>query len=637
MNIEELENSIKYYATKYYLGCPEISDSQFDALVDKLRELKPDSYVLKTGWGFEVKGNKIKHKYTHIGSLDKCKSYEEIPDRFKYKKIYISPKLDGLSAVVYYKNGILQKAITRGNGDYGKDITDKLIKIIGPEIPDKEFTGGVRGELIISNCNWNFLLQKYPDQIAPRNFAAGIINRDIIDEDIQYLDFITYKIIGQENKPVKIDRNEILIWLQNNFKHSIPIYYYPQLNKSSWEDYHLKTFDIFKQIGYGLDGLVLTSEDVIFNNATSGYLYDEAAFKFEAESTQTIIKDMEWTLSRTDRLVPVAIVEPITLSGAVITRCTCNNAKMVKDLGLGKGAEVKIIRSGEVIPKIISVVNPSSEDLPIKCPCCNEDLIWEGVDLKCNNPNCSNKQSSDLQQWCEAIGETDGLQWTIMKKYIDNYNIKSIYDLYSKKQIVLDDLLSKHLTITEEKILTFFKKLYLEEVDIVKALVALNIPRLGDKTAILLSTEKIFILNYLQFLSRYLHGSQEDAKVFYDKLLSIVKDATTQSIIENNHKFANLIYLFDNYDINRCRIKFRDNIKNNKKYIAITGSLESMKRKDFEKYIEQFGYELSSSIKKCEYLVNNDITSNSTKNKQAKEFNIPIITEQQFLNLLSKI
>ena len=120
MNKEELEAQIGYYASKYYMGEPEISDEQFDMLVDRLRILDPNSKVLRTGWGFEVNGDKVKHKYSHIGSLDKTKTYNDIPMRFKDKTIFISPKLDGLSAVAYYENGQLVKGVTRGNGDIAR-------------------------------------------------------------------------------------------------------------------------------------------------------------------------------------------------------------------------------------------------------------------------------------------------------------------------------------------------------------------------------------------------------------------------------------------------------------------------------------------------------------------------------------
>lgn len=634
MEINELEAKIKYYSEKYYSGQPEISDELFDSLVDQLRTLKPDSKILTTGWGFEVNGNKIKHKYSHIGSLDKCKNYEEIPSRLKHKKIFISPKLDGLSAVAYYEDGLLVKGITRGNGIEGKDITEKLIKILGSEIKDKSFTGAVRGELIINKTNWQTILEKQPDLIAPRNYAAGIINRKDIDPDINYIDMVVYKIVGQENLPIKIDRNDILTWLSNNFKNCIPLYYYPQLNELSWKEYHLQTFELFKNLGYELDGLVLTNEEVIYNYNTQGYLYDEAAFKFQADSQTTIIKEIEWTLSRTDRLVPVAIVEPVELSGAIVNRCTCNNAKMVQDLGLGQGAEVEICRSGEVIPKIIGIINPSDEDLPLQCPICKELLVWEGVDLKCNNPKCLNKAASNLQQWCESIGETDGLQYTIMSQYLQSYGIFNIDQLYEKQQIVLNDLNSRVLSITENKIKEFFIKLYIEPVDVEKALIALNIPRLGDKTSKLLADQNILVTNLaINAINKY-NGFENAMLNVENKLLDLVKEATTSSILNSYDKLINLKYLYSP-DFQSTRIAFKQ-VLQDKQYIAITGSLQNMKRKDFEKYIEQYGYELSSNLKKCKFLVNNDINSTSTKNKQAKEFGVKIITEAECYELLSK-
>lgn len=635
MDIKELETNIMYYAEKYYMGYPEISDEQFDMLVDKLRQLNPDSEVLKTGWGFKVSGDKVKHKYSHIGSLDKTKSYEDIPDRFKDKTVYISPKLDGLSAVAYYENGKLIKGITRGDGEYGKDITNKLQIILGHEIGDKTFTGAVRGELIISDNNWRILQQKYKDLIAPRNFAAGIINRKDIDEDIKYIDLVVYKIVGQVSIPRYKTRAEILMWLNINFKHAVPQYYYPVLNESSWNAFHKETFDNFRKLGYGLDGLVLTNSDIQYNSQTNGYIYDEVAFKFEAEKTITTIKTIDWELSRTQRMIPVAVVEPVELSGAIINRATCNNAKFVQDLGLGSGAEVVITRSNEVIPQILEVLNVSTDILPNTCPKCRSQLYWDGVDLKCINKNCPNIASSDLQQWCEVIGETDGLQFTIMKQYLDQYGINNIEDLYIKQEYVLNDLLSRKLSITETKILDFFKKLYLEPVKAEKALLALNIPRLGEKTAELLAKNENIVLNLFRYsFENENFGSTEISNPF-NELLNLVKDATTKTLLENQNKICNLKWLFDDMLIS-SRIVFPE-IKNKDdiKYIAVTGALNSMKRKDFEKYIKEFGYELSSNLKKCVYLINNDINSTSTKNKQAKEYGVPIITELTFLNSLN--
>lgn len=611
-------------------GEPEISDEQFDMLVDRLRQLNPNSKILKTGWGFEVNGDKVKHKYSHIGSLDKTKTYEDIPERFKQKTVFISPKLDGLSAVAYYENGQLVKGITRGNGEYGKDITDKLFYILGSSIADTSFTGAVRGELIISDANWEKLLSKYVNLIAPRNFAAGIINRKEIDEDIKYIDMVVYKVVGQENKATMTKREEMLQWLNLNFQHSIPIYYYPILNLSSWEAYHEETFEQFKKLGYGLDGLVLDNPEIVYDATTNGYIFDEVAFKFNAETTETTVKEIEWTLSRTQRLVPVAVVEPVELSGAIIERATCNNAQMVQDLGLGKDARIEIQRANEVIPYIVNVIDTSSEPLPEYCPMCHSKLEWVGVDLKCNNKECPNVKLSDLQQWCESIGETDGLQWTLMKQYLDLYGIDEIEDLYIKQTFILNDLNTKKLSITELKIKDFFERLYINPVPVERALVGLNIPRLGEKTAKLFKDKKPLVDRMLLF---FLNMNPQDDNYIKTSLLDLVKDATTTSIYENQIKFTNLRFLYDD-SLTKSRLQYEEQSLGEKKYIAVTGALTKMKRKDFEEYISKYGYELTSNLKKCLYLVTNTPDSGSSKNKDAQKYGVEIITEENFLKKL---
>ena len=612
-------------------GEPEISDEQFDMLVDRLRQLNPNSKVLKTGWGFEVNGDKVKHKYSHIGSLDKTKTYEDIPERFKQRTVYISPKLDGLSAVAYYENGQLVKGITRGNGEYGKDITDKLFYILGSSIPDTTFTGAVRGELIISDSNWEQLLSKYTNLIAPRNFAAGIINRKEIDEDIKYIDMVVYKVVGQENKSTMTKREDMLQWLNLNFKHSIPIYYYPVLNLASWEAYHEETFEQFKKLGYGLDGLVLDNPEIVYDAVTNGYIFDEVAFKFNAETTETTVKEIEWTLSRTQRLVPVAVVEPVELSGAIIERATCNNAQMVQDLGLGRGARIEIQRANEVIPYIVNVIDTSNEPLPEYCPMCNSKLEWVGVDLKCNNKECPNVKLSDLQQWCESIGETDGLQWTLMKQYLDVYGVTDIENLYEKQLFILNDLSIKKLSITELKIKDFFERLYINPVPVERALVGLNIPRLGEKTAKLFKDKQPLVDRMLLF---FLNINPQDDAYIKTSLLDLVKDATTTSIYDNSIKFTNLRFLY-NDDLSKSRLKYDKQELGEKKYIAVTGALTRMKRKDFEEYINKYGYELTSNLKKCQYLVTNIPDSGSSKNKDAQKYGVEIITEEKFLEKLN--
>lgn len=443
---------------------------------------------------------------------------------------------------------------------------------------------------------------------------------------------VVYKIVGQTNRPVWTKRSDILKWLGNNFINYIPNFFLPSLTRDTWETYRDVIFEKFKQMGYGLDGIVLTRENALYVEDNNSLVYDEVAFKFAAETANTIIDNINWTITRTNRLVPVAEVQPVELSGAVIHHCTCNNAKWVKDLGLGKGANVVITRSNEVIPVILEVIEESEEPLPDVCPVCKQPLIWNGVDLACNNDSCYSREYYNLQQWCEVIGETDSFAWLLMRQYLDKFDIGTLEDLYNKEDEILDWFRKSELSITDHKAYEFFMKIYVDKVNIEKALLALNIPRLGDKTVQILGQEEELILRFFDLCLKDKYYSYDvDFTDEINKFIELIKDANTKSLLENKDKFINLKYL-----INKDRLIFnKKQDKSEIKYIAVTGALESMKRKDFEKYIKQYGYELTSNLKKCKYLVNNDINSTSTKNKEAKQYGIPIITEQEFLSSLN--
>lgn len=566
----------------------------------------------------------------------------------------LSPKLDGLTGVFYYRNGKLIQAITRGNGQEGKDITDKALIIEGVEIEDKNFTGAVRGELEISKTNWNKVKDKYPEAKNARNLCAGWINSKEYDiEDIKLIDFVTYKVNGQERPEDMKDiffeleekgtfphticlnsdplKSDVIQWLNYNFKHTIPSIT-ATLTENNFIDMMNRVFGNLTNLAetsyvdYKLDGIVISAKDVIYHEADYSYIYDECAFKFAAEEKETTINNIKWELSRTQRYIPVLEIEPVELSGAVVQNVTGNNAQYLLDNGLGVGATISVCRSGEVIPKHMDTLEAADVDLPEKCPICGHTLIWDGVDLKCAFKDCPNIEYSDLRQWCETIGETDGMAWTLMEQYLVKFRIMSISDLYTletKEKIDSWSYLSD-LSITDKKAVEFFGKLYINEVDVEKALIALNIPRLGDKTAKDLSKETDTIKQMIEDI----RGYGDISAVVYDKLLQVVKEATTKSIMDNcKGKLKNILYV-------ASRIKYKEVSSKEIIKVAVTGSLETMKRSAFEKYIEEYGYELSSSIKSCKYLITNNPNSGSSKNKDAQKYGVEIITERDFLNLL---
>ncbi|WP_304393411.1 BRCT domain-containing protein [uncultured Clostridium sp.] len=436
------------------------------------------------------------------------------------------------------------------------------------------------------------------------------------------------KTICMNNDPTK---SNVIDWLRYNFKHTIPDIT-ATLKKDGFIDLMNRVFDNLTNpesdsyIDYELDGLVISSPDVIYHKSDYSYIYDECAFKFAAEEKETTINNIKWELSRTQRYVPVLEIEPVELSGATVQNVTGNNAKYLIENGLGVGAIISVCRSGEVIPKHMNTLEAADVNLPEKCPVCGHTLVWDGVDLKCAYEDCKNIEYSDLQQWCETIGETDGMAWTLMKQYLDKFGIKSIADLYNpiKKETIDNWAYMGNLSITDTKAVEFFGKLYINEIDVEKALLALNIPRLGDKTAKDLAKETDLVKQLIKDkeTSSYL------SETSHDGLLKVVKEATTQSIMENHYKkLKNILYIKD-------RIKYKETDNKEIIKVAVTGALNTMKRSAFEKYIESYGYELSSAIKSCRYLITNTPDSGSSKNKDAQKYGVEIITEQAFLDLL---
>lgn len=614
----ELEEQIPYYAQKYYEGNPEIDDSSFDKLVDELRELHPESEILnKTGWGYEPTiGEKVHHRYQKMGSLNKARTWDAIPEMFKNNgPVCISQKLDGLSAVAYYKDGKLVQGITRGNGEIGIDITDKM-KMLAPSEIDG-FTGAVRGELIIPTKSWNIMKEQNPDLISPRNTAAGIINRNEITDDLEYVVFCVYKVVGCEGKVPFSNTLEMRQFLMKNF-HNVVSTVYPVLyDEEFWNAHSEYTFEEMKEKGYAIDGLVLTMNE--FNIKDNGAIeYNEIAYKFASETAEVKVTGIEWNLSRNQRLIPVVEIEPVELSGAIIKRVTGFNAKYILDNKIDKDAVIEITRSGEVIPYINSVIEESpSFNLPEVCPVCGEELDWNGVDLVCNNIDCSNRSYSNLMVWSDIIGKVDGLGRNIKASFFEDNDINSLEDLYNKP-------LSYNVkTATGKKIDKFVNKILFDPVNIVDALCALNIPRLGRTTATKLAENTELCKRYVRYATK-----NEISQNTIEEITRIVGQATAKQILA--------VYRLDSLKYVSDRLVYPEKTESIEPVgkIAVTGSLEGMTRKQFEELIGKYGYSLTGNMKEAQYLVTNNPDPSSSKGKKAKELGVKIITQEEFIKIL---
>ena len=384
MTITELENKIIHLSQCYYEGHPECSDTEFDGLITYLQNVNPNSPILSmTGYGYDPYkqvGEKEHHLYGDvIGISKKPRDVNDIPKDFFNTNIMISAKLDGLSMVCYFVNGKFTKALTRGRNGIGINRTDKIEKILNRElnIPTGfNFTGAIRGEVCISNNQWENmiekgLIEKDNPSVNPRNVAAGIIGRDEINDDINFVDLVFYKVVGfndDNNSWNKIYKESILenkkydVKFLRKFIKEEYIVDYIEDNGSQLNQNALETlYNQFNSI-YTCDGCVITKSDKNVSKLNDKYQNkialenNEIAYKFEGEKIITTIENIRWKMSKGNKAIPVINVTPVELSGAIVQNASAYNAKYVLEHKLRPGVKVELIRSGEVIPKIIGVI-----------------------------------------------------------------------------------------------------------------------------------------------------------------------------------------------------------------------------------------------------------------------------------------
>ena len=632
----ELANKIKAASQAYYeSGTSDYTDEEFDAMLKELKSINPNHpLVTKVGHGYDienVKGQKIKHKYGRAGSLGKAYAIDEIPESLKAQlMVQLSLKLDGLSIVLYYKDGMLDKALTRGNGDIGIDKTDRIQYIVPNVLYNSEFTGAIRGELIFSKRGWQTFLSNHPNAKNPRNSAAGLINADDFDiDEFKLLDFVAYSVVGIENMTTL----DIKYWGFNHigyvmdflanvgFPHIVPyeLIVTERLTPESLKE----VMDRFKQIStYEADGIVIKNQHVGVKNMGDGYevIYDAIAFKFESETKETTVKEIEWNLSKTRYLIPTVVVEPIQLAGTTVQRATGYNAKYIFDNHIEKGAVVKITKCGEIIPNIVEVVKPAPIDCDVSvCPVCGEPLVWDGVHLKCENDYCGNARMQDLIIWCKLIAPFDGFKDALIARFAT-----MVYGEDVSIETVMDSIISNFAIVRGSVQYDMFEKTInklhsSEKVDIKSALLALNIPRLGDISSSKLANNPDLCKRIVEEATGDKFCLQNDTM---DGIRKILGDATLDSILTNFNKLKRLKYIKD-------RIVY-PKVKEVKGEVVVTGKL-SVPRNNFEKELNEAGFILSGTVNKntlC--LITDDPNGSSSKNKKASSLGIPKLSEYEF-------
>ena len=622
--MNELQRRIQEAAQRYYTdGSSNITDEEFDDMVSELQSSDPNSKLLRTGWGYNVEkdstpGNKIHHLYGEVGSLNKFRTWAELSRLLKDTDVIASLKLDGISIVLYYDRGELIHAVTRGDGYVGIDILNK-VKIIDSDLlilEDKSFSGAVRGEIIMSNANFAEFSNLHSEAKNPRNTTAGLINSSELSDDLKYLDIVVYRIIGS-SKDNYSSYSQILSKLNRLFKNVVQNATI-QINESSMISIMNNLKDSW-YIKYPADGIVIAHDNIDKDVCTNGYTYsyESQAFKFPAETKITEVEDVEWALSKSKYLIPRIKIKPVQLSGTQVSYATGFNAKYIKDNQIGCHAIVSICKSGEIIPDIQNVLSPGQIDMPKHCPACNVDLEWRGVHLYCPNKHCKDQTIQDLLIWSNTLAPKEGLGDTLRLKFY-----KGCYgDEVSIDKIMLDkaptSIDSRFSGTQFNAFLDTLNILHTSRFNIIKALQALNVPRLGAVTCEKLSQHRDIIIKILDV------ACENRPKWELLNLHTILGEANSQAIIDNIHKFQKLAYIFDRIDWSDDN-KIHSNVQ-----VAITGKL-SVKRDIFIEELRANGYTVSELSKNTDVLITDDPNSNSSKNIKATKYGIPKMSENEF-------
>lgn len=631
--IKELTELLNKASDSYYnTGDTIMEDREYDSLLEELRSLEQETgFVMMASpthkVGYEVKSElqKVAHNHPML-SLAKTKDWNEFIRYFGNKDVIGMLKMDGLTCSLRYIDGELISAETRGNGEIGEDIFHniKTVKTVPQKIPYKDELI-VDGEIICTYEDFEPFSTEYKN---PRNFASGSIR--LLDSNEcakRPLTFVAWNVIKGFDNENSFLRKLVLI-------DELGFTVVPWTSSFDWD---AKEFLVnkAKKLGYPIDGLVGRFGDIKYGEslgATSHHSNAAYAFKFGDETYETVLRDVEWNTTRTGIIAPVAVFDEVDLDGALTTRATLHNLSIIEQLELGIGDTITVYRSNMVIPKIDDNLTRSNTlKIPTVCPCCGHPTEVKYTDnskvLMCTNPDCPAKKLARFTHFVSRkCMNIDGLSERTLELLISNNLIKNFRDIYHLKEHVgklctLDGMGKKSV----ENLLNSIEKS--RDVKLENFIAALGIPNIG--------------LSAAKAISKKFNGSH------YDFILALSNDnydfsqiddfgeITNKSLHDWWHSKDPMVELLP-MEVNFIVEDTGSNANLGGKSFCITGSLTRYANRDaLVKTIEDNGGKYVSSVsKKTDYLINNDKTSTSGKNKKAMDLNIPIISEEDFINMI---
>lgn len=620
--IQELENMIKYHKSLYYAGKPEISDFEYDKIEQELKERSPDNPVLNLIGSEVISSDKVRHD-TKMLSLGKTYKIEDLMKWASVGDVVGLYKVDGVSCSLIYEGGKLVLAKTRGDGTFGENITNKVLWMKGvPKTITILERVEIRGEMYCDEKSFYELSTQMQElglekPNSQRNIVAGLVGRKENIDLCKHLGFFAFDVLGKiyETEASKYDDLK-------REKFDILELYHPK-SQSDFEKI-IEEAKIFLSEGeFLIDGIVFVYNQISLHEElgeTAHHPRYKMAFKFPGETKVTKLRKITWQVSRNGILTPVGEVEPIEISGAVVSRVTLHNYGMVKQNNLKSHDLIEIIRSGEVIPKFMSVVEESDNpfEVPENCPSCANKVVIKDIRLICENPLCPAQVKETILNFIQKIG---------------------IDDISSKR---LDEMIKKGLVNSVESLYLLEEKDFLK-LDKVKEKLAQKFKIAIDKSK---ESDLITFLASIGISGGAYNKCEKVVNAGFDdieKILSMKSEELSQvegfaikssedfvnSIREKKKLIENLMNLGFKLELEDMSSKPLTGIK-----VCITGSL-SEKRSIIEGKIRDAGGSVVGSVSKnTNILLTNETEAKSSKYKKALELGIEIKTEAEVLSML---
>ena len=639
--MRELIDKLNEANKAYYAEDREImSNYEYDALYDELVKLEEstgitmsDSPTVNVGYSSVDELPKERHDKPML-SLGKTKDREELKSWLGDKEGLLSFKLDGLTIVLTYEEGRLKKAVTRGNGEVGEVITANAM--VFKNVPHKISYKGrliLRGEAVIKYSDFEKINSEIEDADAkyknPRNLCSGSVrqlNNEITAKRNVYL--YAFSLVEATDE----DFNNS-VECQFNFlkKQGFDVVHYVRVDSSNILEEIENYSKLVTEYDIPSDGLVLTYDDIAYGESlgrTAKFPRNSIAFKWQDEIRETVLRQIEWSPSRTGLINPVAIFDPVELEGTTVSRASVHNVSIVRELKLGIGDHITVYKANMIIPQIAKNLTQSGDlTIPNTCPACGgetklikDSMAWT---LNCTNPACPAKQIKSFALFTSRDAmNMEGISENTLEKLLATGILSDFTDLYKLSN-------HKDVIVTLEG---FGEKSYEKMIDSIEAsrnttlprvLYALGIPGIGVANA------KV-ICRHFEYNPEYIINADADELSEVEGIGEILAKSIVDyfSLEKNKKLFCDIL---KELRLEEVKVDRSNDMVNGRSFV-ITGSLNTYANRDeLKAKIESLGGKVTGSVSaKCECLINNDVASTSSKNKKAKELGVRIISEEDF-------